>query len=158
LEGGFRHTRRDPSKHGIDALLLNPEEVIEAMKEPIGTAEPSMDDVRRLLQINHATLFLLTKAGHLPTFTARHPTRQFPRKHIRMKDVEIFSRQYISLGKLCRETGAKSHGGVVARLTAVEVRPVFGGERITRIYARRELIEQQWAGLSPGSKSCGAPR
>ena len=48
------------------------------MKEPIGTAEPSMDDVLRLLQINHATLFLLTKAGHLPTFTARHPTRQVP--------------------------------------------------------------------------------
>lgn len=153
LKGDFRRARRDPSRHGVDALLLDPGEILEATTQPLETTEPSLDDVRRLLQINHATLFLLTKAGHLPTFTARPPISSYPRKHIRMADVEIFSRHYISLGKLCGEIGARSHGGIVARLAAAGIRPAFLGERITRIYRRSELIDQQWPGLSSGARA-----
>ncbi len=139
LDNQFSQACRNPAKHGIDSLLLDPREVLLALKKPTPTPDLGLDEVRQYLQINHAALQLLGKAGHLPTYKTHHHASGYPRKYIKKCHVEKFDEAFISLSKLRREIGKDSHGGLLKKLAAKRINPKFIGERVTRIYLKSDL-------------------
>ncbi|WPZ14559.1 TniQ family protein [Nitratireductor rhodophyticola] len=139
LEGRLTSARRDPTKTGIEALLLEPEEVMRCLATP-SAGDPPMAHVAQQLRLDTRTIRYLEKRGELRIYTARHPYMRGRRSFVGAVELQRFQKEFITVGELSAILGIPS-GPLAVKLDAKGLRPRKVPKRVRRIY-RRADIEQ----------------
>ena len=139
LEGRLTSARRDPTKTGIEALLLEPEEVMRCLAPP-SAGDPPMAHVARQLRLDTRTIRYLEKRGELRIYSARHPYMRGQRCFVGAVELRRFQKEFITVGELSAILGILS-GPLAIKLDAMGLRPRKVPRRVRRIY-RRADIEQ----------------
>ncbi|ENR70772.1 TniQ family protein [Brucella abortus] len=129
---------RMSEKFGIDALLLDPDEVRDMLVLPHQESDLRLFEATRRLRINTRTLQFLIKDGYLRVYKAANPNTKTFRHYIKVDDVRKFERNFSTLGSLRDEFGQISHGGICAKIRVLGIHPIYAKDGISTIYHRKD--------------------
>ncbi|THK34062.1 hypothetical protein EHS39_32545 [Ensifer sp. MPMI2T] len=145
LEGRLTSAYRDPRKFGIDALLLDREEVKRALSVP-DTMDPTMTAVARLLKTTNITLRYLANRGELRIYRGRHPITRSVQNVVGVEELQRFRAKFMTIGEVSCLCEIPS-GPLAIKLDAARVKSRHVPHGVSRIYRRKDIQRVLDAGL-----------
>lgn len=136
--GRLTKVRLDPDSSGVDAILIDPEEVREFLNPMANLVAVRM--LMSELRCSQHTAQALMETGALPSRIERHPINRLTCRLAEISDVEAFKAEYVSVYILAEEVGM--HVRLLGdRLIDLAVPTAFDPEEIgTLFYRRSDLL------------------
>jgi len=136
--GRLTKVRLDPDSKGVDAILVDPEEVREFLNPMANLVAVRM--LMSELRCSQNTAQALMETGALPSRIERHPINRLQCRLAEISDVEAFKAEYVSVYILAEEVGMHVRQ-LGDRLIELAVPTAFDPEEIgTSFYRRSELL------------------
>lgn len=136
--GRLANVRLDPDRSGVDAILVDPEEVREFLNpmSNLLTVRLLMSELRCSQQTAQA----LMETGALPSRLERHPINRLKCRLAHISDVEAFKAEYVSFYILAEEVGM--HFRLLKeKLIDMAVPTAFDPDEVgTLFYRRSDLL------------------
>jgi hypothetical protein len=139
LDDKLPSARRDPAKHGINALLLDPEETTRVLTGPNEHHGFRIERMLRHLGINHVAYQWLVRDGHLRTRRVKTDSMKAPRTYISDNEIEAFKQAFVTMPELGERLGATNRGELFRMLEKLTLQPLYSRGGASKIYHRRDV-------------------